>query len=553
MSSVSALNSLLSSSATATSSSSVNLSSLLSAATGATSTGIDVGAAVTAAIYAAQAPERQWQAQQATVKSQISALTAIQTALSTLSTDLDQLNNTSGPLTARTVASSSSAVSATATGATVLGSHTVAVNSLAAAASWYSPAVPSAATPLGVMQLQLVGTDGTTHTFTTGSGVNSLADLATAITSDSSSGVTASIVTDTTGARLALVSKSTGASNDFGMTFGAVSVAHWSSTPVASTAAALTAGSFSVSDGSQSSTISVRAGETLADIAGQINAAGLNVSASVTTDGAGAHLSLEATSGSLAVTGDPGFSFTRASQGSNASLVVDGVPISSATNHVTGAINGLTLNLAATTTGGPVNLSVAADSSQIAGAVSSFVADYNAALGLVNSQFTYSSTSGSQGVLSGDTTVRSLQSALMSAVGFPGSGAFSSLASLGVTMSNDGSLAVDSAKLSDAVANNSTALQNFFQGAALNGFAQSFQTALKAFTSPASGALTIGVRTLNSTYSSLQSQVDDYESGYIASQRTVLTAMYSKAEIALQSLPATLKQLQAQLGNNSGS
>ncbi len=72
------------------------------------------------------------------------------------------------------------------------------------------------------------------------------------------------------------------------------------------------------------------------------------------------------------------------------------------------------------------------------------------------------------------------------------------------------------------------------------------------FTSPSKGALAISLKNLNTTYSGLQTQVNDYESGYIGSQRTVLTAMYSKAEIALQSLPATLKQLQAQLGGNSG-
>ena len=64
MSSTSALNSLLSSSSSS-SASPLNLSSLLTAATGASSTGIDVSSAVEAAVYAAQAPERQWQAEQA--------------------------------------------------------------------------------------------------------------------------------------------------------------------------------------------------------------------------------------------------------------------------------------------------------------------------------------------------------------------------------------------------------------------------------------------------------------------------------------------------------
>jgi hypothetical protein len=47
--------------------------------------------------------------------------------------------------------------------------------------------------------------------------------------------------------------------------------------------------------------------------------------------------------------------------------------------------------------------------------------------------------------------------------------------------------------------------------------------------------------------------VNDFESGYIASQKTVLTAMYSKAEIALQQLPAEMQEIQAELGNNNNS
>lgn len=559
MGSVSSLNSLLSSSSTSsTSSSSIDLSSLLSAATGATSTGIDVTSAVAAAIYAAQAPERQWQAQQATIKSQITALTSVQTALTSLSTDLNNLGDLNGPLAARSVTSSSSAVTATATNGAAVGSHTVAVNNLATAASWYSPAVSNASASLGSMQIQITGANGTTNSFNA-NGTTTLTQLVNTINA-SGAGVTASVVTDATGARLALVGSNTGAANDFSVGFSAVTGSTWNSTSVASASTPLTAGSFQVGDGTNTTTIAVSSGDTLASVASRINSAGLNVSASVTTDSNGAHLSLAATnSATLSTVGDPAFAPTRASQAVNASLTVDGVPISSATNTVAGAANGLTLNLSGTTST-PASLSVLADQSQISTAVSSFVNDYNSALSLVNSQFTYDSTSGSQGVLSGDATLRSLQSSLMSAISYnapnstSGAAAINpTLASLGISMNDDGSLSLNSDTLSQAVSSNSAAVQNFFQGNALNGFAQTFTTSLQTFTSPSNGALTTSMNNLNTTYTSLQSQVDDYESGYIASQKTVLTAMYSKAEIALQSLPATLKQLQAQLGENSGS
>ena len=556
MSSVSSLNSLLSSAASINTSS-VNISSLLAAATGATSTGIDVTSAVAAAVYAAQAPERQWQAQQTTIKSQITALTSIKTALTTLSGDVEGLNDLQGSLAARTVSSSNSTVTATAVSGAAIGSHSVAVSRLASAASWYSPSVASASAPLGTMKLNLVAHNGTITSFTTGSGTNTLSELASSINT-SNLGVSASVITDSSGSRLAVVSSATGSAHDFSISYGAISGSSWNSTSLASASAPLAAGSFQVSDGNQTAAIDVAAGSTLSDVAGQINSAGLNVTASVVTDSSGAHLALASTtSGTVAVTGDPAFLLTRASQGADASLTVDGIPVTSASNTVTGVVNGLTLNLLGTTSGS-ASLSVAADTSSITSAISQFVTDYNSTLSQVNAQFTYSSTDSSQGVLSGDSTTRSLQSALMGMMGYTGHASNSgsspgglSLASLGITMGDDGSLTLDSTKLSQVVASDPSTVQNFFQGTALNGFAQSFDTTIKSFTNAATGSLTIGIGNLNQTYTGLQSQVDAYESGYIASQKTVLTAMYSKAEIALQSLPTTLKQIQSELGNNS--
>ena len=561
MSSVSSLNSLLSSAlgASSTSSSGINLSSLLQTATGATSAGIDVTSAVTAALYADRAPEREWQAQQSTIASQITALSNLQTALSSVSNDLDSLNDIGGPLAARAVSSSASQVSGTATPNAAIGLHSISVQSLATGASWYSPSLPSSSSGLGTSTLTITGSDGTQTSFNTGSGVNSLSALASTINA-SGIGVNASIVTDASGSRLALVSATTGSAADFTVSYGASGANTWSSASLASSSTPLSAGSFQLSDGTSTATVNVNSGDTLSTVAGEINALGLNVSATVVTDSSGAHLQIGATGGgAVSVSADPAFAMTRASTATNASLTVDGIPISSATNTVSGAITGLTLNLTGTTpANNPVTLTVGSDTTQMSQALSTFVSDYNSALSQVNSQFTYSASSGSQGVLGSDSTIRSLQSALESVVSYSspnssaGSGTIQSLSDLGITMNDDGSLSLDSSKLASAMAN-PTAVQNFFQGSALNGFAQQFSSDLDQFNNPATGAITTEVQNLNQQYNDLQSQVNDYESGYIASQQTVLTAMYSKAEIALQQLPAEMQQIQSQLGNNNNS
>ncbi len=562
MSSVSSLNSLLSSSS-ASSASSVNLSSLLTAATGATSTGIDVTAAVDAAVYAAQAPERQWQAQQATLQSQITALNSIQTATSAVSSDLDLLNDPVGSLASRTVTSSNSAaVSGTASGGTAVGTHTITVASLATSASWYSPVVASSSAALGSSTLTITQGSGTQTSFALGSSANNtLSSLVSSINA-AKLGITASVVQDASGSRLALVGNSTGTAANFTVSDGSSTTPAWSSADVANASTSLSASTFQVGDGTSSATINVGTGSTLADVANQINAQGLSLTASVVTDSSGSHLSVASNNGgNVTVGADPVLTFTQASQGANASLKVDGVPVSSATNTVTGAIPGMSLNLTGVTPNGPVTLGVAADTSTIDSAISKFVNDFNSAITQVASQFTYSVTAGSQGALGSDASVRTLQGVLLGIGGYSAAKgastsssipANSTLASLGITMNDDGTMSLNTSTLNQAIASNPASVQNFFQGSAQNGFAAQAQAQLKSFTAPSVGALAADQKSLTRQYNDLQANVNNYESGYIASQKTLFTSMYSKAEIALQSLPTTLKQLQAELSNNSG-
>jgi flagellar hook-associated protein 2 len=204
MSSLSALNSLLSGSSS--SSSGINLTEILQAALGASSPGIDVNTAVSAAITAAEAPEQTWLSQESLIQSQTSALNSLQSGVSTLDSDLLSLNNLMGPLSANTVASSNSGiVTGSAVSGTAAGNHVVVVNSLASTASWASGTVASASTPLAAGSFTITGADGTVTTISTGTGTSTLNDVASTINADNL-GVTASVVTDASGARLAIVS-----------------------------------------------------------------------------------------------------------------------------------------------------------------------------------------------------------------------------------------------------------------------------------------------------------------------------------------------------------
>jgi hypothetical protein len=58
----------------------------------------------------------------------------------------------------------------------------------------------------------------------------------------------------------------------------------------------------------------------------------------------------------------------------------------------------------------------------------------------------------------------------------------------------------------------------------------------------------VDLSSISASNTALTSQINDFETGYIASQQTLLTAEFSSAEIALQQLPQQMAQLNAELG-----
>ncbi len=467
MSSVSALNSLLSGS------SAINLSAILQAAEGASTPGIDVNSAVSASLSAAEGPENDWEAQQTTLQNQASALQQLQSDAGNLDEDMQSLNSLNGPLSATTVTSSNSNIlTASSASGTTLGNNVVVVNSLASTASWTSGSYTSGAAALPAGNFTITTAGGATATITT-DGTTTLNAVATQINGDNL-GVTASVIADASGSRLAIVSNTSGSAANFTVT-----------------------------------------------------------------------------SPQLA-----GYGFTQAGVGSNASLTVDGISISSATNTVTGAIPGLTLNLLGSNPSTQVTLSVTPDGSQASSAINQFVSDYNTLLQAVNAQ--YNDTGSGEGVLSSDPTVNSLQTTLLQAIDYtyqPTSGTTTvpNLSSLGITVNSNGTLSVDSGTLTNALQNNFGDVKNFFQGSALNGFANALDHSLTNFTSPADGAFTVDLQSLNTQNTALQTDITNFQTNVLTPLKAQLTAEYSSAEIALQQLPNEMRNIEAELGQNQNS
>lgn len=331
--------------------------------------------------------------------------------------------------------------------------------------------------------------------------------------------------------------------------------ASWYSGEETSSSATLPTGSFTLTVGTNApitvNTGTGTSGDTLADLATYVNGLGAGVTASVVNDSAGSRLAIvsnsSGTASNFTISNPTGLTFTEAVQGVDASLTVDGIPIDSASNTVTGAVTGVTFNLLSASTA-QVNVSVAPDSGQISTAVTNFVNAYNTVIGDVNQEYTVGSN-GAEGPLSGDTMLSMLQSQLLSIGSYVGGGnGISTLADLGITMNNDGTLTLDTSTLNSAVQNNFSAVQNFFQGTASNGFASAVTTQLDAMNNPTSGAFTVDLQSISSENSDLQDQINSFQT-YLANQATMLTNEYNQADEALQQLPIEEQQLNAELGN----
>jgi flagellar hook-associated protein 2 len=336
--------------------------------------------------------------------------------------------------------------------------------------------------------------------------------------------------------------------------------ASYYSAPVANSTTALPAGSFTIQVGNQPATTIIidATNNTLDTLAASITNANLGVTASVVNDSNGSRLAVVSnTSGAasdLTINNvDSSLSFTKGATGTDASLTVDGVPISSPENTISNTVAGLTLNLVGAGPGTQVQIAVSPDTTKVTQAITDFVTAYNTVIQDLSSQFTYNTSTNSTGPLGSDTGARMVQNELLSAATYTsGTGPIHSLASLGVTMNNDGTLSIDSPTLSAAVNSNFAAVQTFFHPATGEGFASTIQTQLAPLTDPVEGAFSVELKGFTDGQKSFQDQIDNYEV-YIATEQTLLTAQYTQVDLALRQLPLLQQQINSELGFTSNS
>lgn len=146
---------------------------------------------------------------------------------------------------------------------------------------------------------------------------------------------------------------------------------------------------------------------------------------------------------------------------------VSGYEIRSAKNTIEGAIDGVTLTLKKAEEGKLVPVTISRDDAGVLAKAQAFVSAYNSLAQQVKSLSSYDAATRSAGPLLGDSMLRNIETQLRRLVTDPVAGAaqpYTTLASLGITLTVGGTLELDTAKFNAAQAADPSVASRLFAG-----------------------------------------------------------------------------------------
>lgn len=382
--------------------------------------GLDVNGIVGQLMAIEQRPLLLLTNKEATQQAQISAYGSLKGALSSFQSSVKTLTNLSIFTGIKASVGDSTIATASASANAAVGSYQIEVQNLAQAQKIKSESFATTSTAIGSGTLTIeFGTyngDGTftsnptkiSKTITIESDQTDLASIRDSI-NEADAGITASIVNDGSGNRLVLASNNTGIDNALKIT---------------------------VSD----------------DDGNNLDNAGLS------------KLAYDATTGGTA-------NMTQTVAAQNATMVIDGITISKSSNTIKDALEGVTFNLLKAAPGTTTSLSISQDTSKIQTAVSAFVGAYNELVKTISDISRYDSANKQASILTGDATVRTVESQIRGVLNsfLPGApSSLNSLSQIGINFQKDGTLQLDNAKLTSVINDPEKDLGSLF---ATNGFA----------------------------------------------------------------------------------
>ncbi|MEX8517204.1 MAG: flagellar filament capping protein FliD [Leptothrix sp. (in: b-proteobacteria)] len=394
--------------------------------------GLDVNSIVTQLMGIERQPLTNMQTAASKLQDRLSSYGKIQSYVSSLRDAADKLSQPTSWGQTTAASGDTSVLAATTSDGSVAGSYGVTVQQLASSQTLASSSFGSNSATVGSGSLHIdLGswnadqsgfTPSTTASPSGGvdvtiSSTDTLSEVRDKINA-AGAGVNASIVNDTSGARLVLQSSSTGAGQAFRITA-------------------------SDADGNNG------------------DAAGLSA---------------------LAYDPSAGVSrLNRTQAGVNAQATINGLAVSSASNTLSDVIQGVSIKLSKVSST-PVDLTIAQDSTSIKKSVNDFANAYNSLDKYLTDQTSYDASTKTSGPLQGDSAVNALRAQIRNIVTdtFGGSGAFKRLSEIGLDPQANGTLTVNASKL-DAAMSNSADVKTLFSASDSSSVAsqQGFATRLR--------------------------------------------------------------------------
>ena len=299
---------------------------------------------------------------------------------------------------------------------------------------------------------------------------------------------------------------------------------------------------------------------TLSGVRDAINNAAAGVSATIVTDTSGKqNLLLTAssggTAGAVSISGTATFidpaapgtpiaassAFTQTQAATDAAVKIQGVSIATTGNTISNAIDGVTLDLTKT---GTTTITVARDNTDLKSKLDTFITAYNSINSSLKSLGSYNAATKTGAVLNGDSTLRSVQSQLRTAVGGSpdslSSATYKSLSEIGISFQTDGSLKLDGARFDKA------ASANFAATAAVIG---AYGDALKTTTTAllaTNGVISSRSDGLSSSVKMMNRQIDSFETRLTSIEKTY-RAKFTALDTAMASMSTTSSYLTQQL------
>jgi flagellar hook-associated protein 2 len=240
----------------------------------------------------------------------------------------------------------------------------------------------------------------------------------------------------------------------------------------------------------------------------------------------------------------------------DAVIKVDNVTITKPSNVVTDAIQGVTLTLTKEMASGTTTkLTLSRDTSSVQSAIEGFVKAYNSTLTTIKDSTAFNTATGVGAVLNGDSMTRSVQSQLRGLFSTPILGAATGtayLSDIGITFQRDGSLGIDSTKLSSALADPARDVSRLFATTDTgNGYAYQMDTVIGKILSPV-GMLAGSTASLNTSIKNLDKQRDAINLRLDASEKRY-RAQFTALDSMVASMQKTSSFLTQQLASMASS